>query len=370
MPRNAGRADERPVASEFVAVEVVGQREVARHGDVGRRVGGEVGALRDVRDHLAGREDHRPPALGPVDGQHERLSARVVLVAAVRPRAEEDRPPVAGRRLHEVGVAGRGDLERTGGVEIALRQDRPPLPRLIRSHHVPAAEDDDRVVDLRPALGREQVVPPVALENVRSLDPRRLLGQVRPAVDDQAALADHRQRLQVDLLDPDGPVPEVGRLDGGQVRIGDVGPAVVVHEQVRVDAAEGEPDRVGPGPGRVRRRDDAVAVPLGPGREHVERALVMADGGGEDAARDAGPLQGELRGPVEHVPDLGPRHQVAAVPDRDARKGGERGVDEVVVLPDAGHARVRVKPQQHRVEILVRPHLDATKGLVVSDVRE
>ena len=53
----------------------------------------------------------------------------------------------------------------------------------------------------------------------------------------------------------------------------------------------------------------------------------------------------------QNVADLLPVEQIAAVPQRHAGKKLKRAVDEIVILPDAADARIRVKAGDNRVFI-------------------
>lgn len=72
------------------------------------------------------------------------------------------------------------------------------------------------------------------------------------------------------------------------------------------------------------------------------------------AARDAQPIELELRGPLDHVADVPPVDQVAALEHRDAREVGEGRVDEVEQVAGARDARVRVEAGKNGVAIASR----------------
>ncbi len=75
-----------------------------------------------------------------------------------------------------------------------------------------------------------------------------------------------------------------------------------------------------------------------------------------DVWREYAPGQSEvleikLAGTIDGVADLGPVHQVPAVEDRDARKPGEGRIDEIIIVADAGNARVGIEALQNRIGV-------------------
>ena len=82
---------------------------------------------------------------------------------------------------------------------------------------------------------------------------------------------------------------------------------------------------------------------------HIEGAVMIADGRGEDAAEGPPVGERELTRPREDMPDLASVHEVAAVEERHAREILERAGHEEVVVPDAADARVRVEAGNDRI---------------------
>ena len=126
-----------------------------------------------------------------------------------------------------------------------------------------AAEHDLGMLVRRAALGADQKILTVVLEDVRRLDPDRLLREVDAAVHDHRARPDHLFRGDVELLHPDRAVAFVQRLADRRTVVHDVRLAVVVEEQRRIIAIFpvdlGKPDRIRPRTGGVLRRDDEVS---------------------------------------------------------------------------------------------------------------
>src|SRR5690625_7199754 len=88
-------------------------------------------------------------------------------------------------------------------------------------------------------------------------------------------------------------------------------------------------------------RHDEVAAFAYERRKEVERALMIAEGGCVNAFRYIEPVKIELRGSIEHVPDLAPVDEVAAVEDGHAGIERKRRRDEVIVCTEIGRASCR-----------------------------
>ncbi|OQB89455.1 MAG: hypothetical protein BWX86_02455 [Verrucomicrobia bacterium ADurb.Bin122] len=199
-------------------------------------------------------------------------------------------------------------------------------------------------MDAGAALGTAEVVPAVFLEKVRPLDPDRLLAQVDAAVDDDRARADELAFRDVELLNPDGAVALVERLVVGRIAVVDhPRAAVVVEEQRRIDAVEGQPLRVGPRAGGIGGGDEEITAAVDVRTDDVEGAVVVLDRGCEKTAGGAHPGEIKLGRTVDHVANLGPVDEVAAVEDRDAGKIGEGGIDEVIILAHAADGGIGIE---------------------------
>ena len=87
------------------------------------------------------------------------------------------------------------------------------------------------MLSARAALGADQVVSMVDLEDMRRLDPDRLFGDVDAGIEDHGARPDHRARAHVVFLQPDRAMPLVAWRLGRRTIVDDVGATVVVEEQ-------------------------------------------------------------------------------------------------------------------------------------------
>ena len=202
---------------------------------------------------------------------------------------------------------------------------------------------------------------------MRGLDPDRFLREVHAAVDDNlvAALND-LVLLGVVLPDLDHTVSLIESLLGGVV-VYDVGLAVIVEEEVGVDAREVQDDGVAPSFGRILCLDDHVAYAAGKlRRDHVEGVVmrVVAYGWGVDSGADARILDLELRGTVQYVAYLPPVDQILRVEDGHARVDGERRAYDVVVVALAADARVGVAALKNgRVELVLAQRVLLVDGV-------
>src|SRR4051812_11044594 len=107
---------------------------------------------------------------------------------------------------------------------------------------------------LRAAFGAHQVVPALDVIQVRAFDPDRLLRELHAAVHDHLARAGELAGLRVELLNPDGAVAVVERRAFRRTVVDDIGPAVVIEEERRIDAVDLlEPHRLGPGAAWIAR---------------------------------------------------------------------------------------------------------------------
>src|SRR5688572_22692415 len=97
----------------------------------------------------------------------------------------------------------------------------------------------------RPALGGDEIVRAVYLENVRPFDPNRLLRDIDTAVHDDRPRADQLLRLGIELLDPDRAMAVVPRLLDRWPVVRDVRLPVSVEEDRGIDSVHlVKPDRV------------------------------------------------------------------------------------------------------------------------------
>src|SRR5699024_1425320 len=166
------------------------------------------------------------------------------------------------------------------------------------------------------------------------------------AVPDDLRLAEPLSGFKIDREHADaGPAALVA------VRPGVVDGAVVVPEQRGVDAALVDVDRLRPFAADVVRPDEEVAAVRHIRRNHVKPAVAPADRRRIDAARGAAVFERKLAVARQHVADLLPVQQIAAVPQRHAREKLERAVDQIIILADAADARVGIEARDDRVLI-------------------
>ena len=147
-----------------------------------------------------------------------------------------------------------------------LRENRIAGVRNVRSADRIAAEDDLGMLTRRSALGADQVIATVHLQDVRRLDPNRFLREVDAAVHDHCARTDHLLRANVVLLEPDRAVAVVARRFGGRS---------VVHDYARPSSSKNIDGSI-PSTSRSQIGSDhgpagfvAVTMKLPPQYEHV-----------------------------------------------------------------------------------------------------
>lgn len=310
---------------------------------------------------------HQRPAIAPLHRQQEGFAAQGVMVAAVRAGGQKHRPPAAIGKFHKLRMASGGDRGRARRVEVALGQHRIARPRLVGAGDLAAAVDHLRVLFAGAAFGRGEVVVAIAPEQMRAFDVLGIAGRLEAGIHDHLARADQLHARQIQLLQPDGAVAVVAQRAGRHIVVDQPGAAVVVEEQRRVDALGVQPDRIRPRPGRVLGGDQEIApVAVETGVGDVERAVMVADAGGEQAAGERVVAVVDLAGAIDGVADLDPVHQIAALEHRQAREIPEAGSDQIKRVADADRRWVWIEAGQHWIAVLrVSGHRATVIALVV-----
>ncbi len=339
----AGAAGKRPGAVIGVAAEVPLQAEPGGGEVVGESSVADLLGQRaigfDLQAHGLAAVDDRPAVLRPLDGRQAGFPADVVhLGIADMAAGEEHDPPAAMLVLDQIRMA--GGLERR--IDAAVGEDRIMRTGLEGAEDALAAGDGDHMAELRATLGHEQVVPAILGEHVRAFGilAARAAPEM-PAFAEQLAGGDVDLRLERALI----------ALRVLRAVADEVGLAVVIEEQRRVDPGLVHPDWVGPLAGRVIGLDVEVAAMGDVGGDHVEPAVVVADGRRVDAAGGAGLVEGKLAFAGQAMADLLPVHQVAAVEDGDAGEVLEAAGDEVEVAADAADGRIGMEAGDDRVVV-------------------
>ncbi len=316
------------------------------------------------------RQHHRP-AIAPLHRQQEGFPAQVVVIAAVRARREEHRPPCAVLEFDELRMPGRGDRRSARRVQVALGEHRIAAPGLVWPGDLAAAVDHLRMLLAGAAFGRGEVVVAIAAEQMRAFDVFGIGRRREAGIHDHLTGADQRHAGQIQLLQPDGAVPVVAHLACGHVVVDQPGAAIVIEKQRGIDALGVQPDRVRPRPGRIGGGDQeiaAIAVKTGVG--DIEGAGVVADAGGKQAAGQFVVAVVDLGWTVDRVADLVPVHQVAALEDRQAGKVAETGIHQIKIVADAHRRRVRMKTGHDRIAVLRGSWYGATIVALVIDLRD
>ena len=282
--------------------------------------------------------DHRPAVFVPGHRGDHGFPAHVVEHELGRPNAVEDDPPLTGGVLHQVGVA-QGLGESAAGIDVPGGEDGVVGAALKGTPGGVTAGNGLHVTVFCAALGNHQIVLVPAFVHVGTLG-----AFASGAVPDGPGLGEHLSRGQVQSA-------LANALASGFVKVGavEVHRAVVVPQQGGVDAALLHIDGLGPGTLNVIGPDEEVAAASGVGGDHVEPAVVTADGGGIDAAAGPAACQGKLAVPGEDVAHLFPVEQVPAVPKGNAGEELKGTVHQVVILSNPADAGIGIEPGQNGV---------------------
>src|SRR5882724_438262 len=149
---------------------------------------------------------------------------------AIGAAGEKDRPPAVIKCLHQISMSGIHYWVLSRGVQVALRQDRVTAVRHEGSPWRTASQHDLGVVRLRAALRAHQVVPLATPIQMWSFNPYRTLRQIDPTIDQDLTRPDELITLEVELLDPNGPMTLVERRALRWSIVQDVSLAVRVEE--------------------------------------------------------------------------------------------------------------------------------------------
>ncbi len=270
--------------------------------------------------------------------------------------AEIDHVGLTGLRLDKIGVAGAlqwrvGLVARTHNVSVGVQFVG--AIDMLRTRH------RHRVVPARPAFGGDQIIPAVAL-----VEMRRLGEAQRRAVENQLAFADQAALgVRIFLANDAGeavvarpPIPEL---------IDEILPPVVVVEQRGIEAARIHIDRIGPfavdlGRGHevvveiaqaraAGAADRGAAVAFHVGINQPKLAIGMGQARRPHAAGIRIAAHVELAGTHQRPRQQAPVLQVARMVDLHARKPFEGRGRNVVVVADAHDRRIGVEALQDRV---------------------
>ena len=189
------------------------------------------------------------------------------------------------------------------------------------------ARHGDGVIIARAALGRCQIVPAAALEEMRALDQAK-----RAPGEDVFRRADQPARSRVPFLEQDAEKRWVLQMRARWAAVvpdhvdEPLAPVVVV-KQRRIEAARVDIDRVRPRPLDRRRGDDVIVCVLevaveafDVGVDEPEFAVGVGEAGRPDAAGIRLAAHVELGRALERPPHEPPIDEIARVMDLHARK--------------------------------------------------
>ena len=106
---------------------------------------------------MAGIRAENGPFILPNDRNGKGFSSEIAIVAAIRARGQQNRPPLAVGKLNQIGVSGAVD-----GIipaQVAMGEHGVTRINLVRSLNLAASENGDAVIVVGSALGNHQIVP-------------------------------------------------------------------------------------------------------------------------------------------------------------------------------------------------------------------
>ncbi len=200
-------------------------------------------------------------------------------------------------------------------------------------------------------LRSEKIVPSIRFQHMRSFDPDRLAGYVRPSVDENPLLAEKNLVCSIELPHSDRPVSLVqGLVAGGNTIVQKKRPAIVIEEERGINAIHsGKPHRIGPGTLRPYRCRNEIAADIDKCAGDVEDSLLEPDGGRKQTSRDSLAFEVQDFRTFEHMADNIPVDEIPAVENADPGIIRKRRIDEIVVFADAADAWIRVETREDRV---------------------
>ena len=220
----------------------------------------------------------------------------------------------------------------------------------IRPEQRPGARHRDRMVVAGAAFGGDQIIPAVALVDVRPFREPELRSPENVADRPHEALLDRiilLQRDSAELVSALAVIPD--HVDQPLA-------AVVIMEQRRVEAAAVQVNRLGPRTFDARRGHEIVVgvleradVAFHVGEHEIEQTVRVAEAGRPDAAGIGVAEHVELAPAVERPGDEAPVAQVAGMVNLHAGEPLERRGRDVVVVPHPEDGRVRVEASQHGI---------------------
>ncbi|MCG3119824.1 MAG: hypothetical protein ALAOOOJD_02357 [bacterium] len=206
-----------------------------------------------------------------------------------------------------------------------LRENRILFVGNVGAGDIFAAEYDFGMLITGAAFGSDQIIEAVLLKNMRRFDPYRLFAEIDAAIDEQHFIANHFQIGDIKLIHSNGTMAIVQRLViRRNAVVNDIGFTIFIKKHRRIDAVDLRyPNRIRPRPCGFFRGDEEVAALVNQRAGHIKHAVMMANRGRKDAARNAEAVQIQLLRPVHHMPNLPPIYQILAVKNRNAGEIGE-----------------------------------------------
>ena len=202
----------------------------------------------------------------------------------------------------------------------------------IRAKNVFAACYRHTVVRPGAALSDHQVIHPVLFIEVWTFRPDDVPQRTFPQ---SMALPRQPHRGQVQFLRPNFPIASVLLACGIRAVSHIIAAAIVVKQQAWVDTLGdvAQPIRLRPRACGVFGGHDEVSTTRNIRCYEIKCAVMVAECRRIDATGVAAAVQRQLRGARQHITDLAPVCQVAAVENRHAGEIGERRVHQIKIAP-------------------------------------
>ena len=257
---------------------------------------------------FSGSRTHHRPSVFPDYGGYEGFPSHIFVIAAVRPGSQHDHIPAAVLQLHNIRMSRIGD--RGSHSQMSVGHDRVSVITLVVPHHFPASGYGHRMEMLGTPFGYHQIIPPVFLIQMRRFrTPCQHLGTAPDFF-----LFSHKPEIrQVYPADPYLIMAHV--LSGTGTGI--IGGPILIPEQGRIDPlGPFNPVRFRPGPRRILSGNNEIPAVIHIGGDHIKKPLMIPDRRGENTSRYPVRSQGKLGRPIQHMPDLLPMCQIAAVKNR------------------------------------------------------
>ncbi|MNC24663.1 hypothetical protein D3C75_727250 [compost metagenome] len=356
-PEKTGTLRQAPEAAAGGAQEVPGIRqplpvEGVEAGYRRERMGRQVRSGHNGFHNAFAGVDHRPAGL-PFYRHQEGFPAQIAEVAAVGAGGQTNHPPVAVLGIEDIRMS-HIDYGRLPA-QMPVGQNGVALVSFIRAIYMLAPGDSHGMGESGSPFGDHQVV--VAPDFVQ-MGAFLGMGHLQGALPQAPFFPHQLAGGHIQLGNPDVHILGMDLALRRNTVAGIIDLPVIVEQKGRVNARRVlQPYRIGPGACGILRCNIKImlhAFVIDEGGDHVEGALMVADGRRPNGLGRQDAVHIQLGGPVQHMAQLPPMNQIPAVEYRNAREIFEAGGHQIIVFSHPAYGRVRVETRQNR--ILVSRH--------------